>query len=320
MTGDTMTLYRDDTMKWGLLEGEALGLLARLPSGSVDAVVTDPPYGLGFHDEDWDGAAIRRAARDATAPESFERWTQAWATEVARILKPGGHLVAFGAPRTFHRLVAGVEDAELEIRDQLLWLFGQGIPKSRRMRGGLGTQLKPAYEPILLARRRIIGTTARNLDEHGAGVLDIDTARGPDGRWPANVVLSHAPDCPAAHLDGEASGPSRLFYCPKASPSERDAGCERLPRHPVRIYTGRSHRPRIAANTHPTVKPLELMRWLIRLAVPEGGAVLDPFCGSGSTGAAAVLEGRRFIGIERDVRYVDVACARLAHWAGATPG
>ncbi len=238
--------------------------------------------------------------------EAFERWTSVWAVEARRVLKPGGYLLAFGAPRTFHRLVAGMEDAGLEVRDQLLWLNGQGLPKSPRLPGGRGTTLKPAYEPILLARAPFSGTTRRNLEEWGMGALNIDATRTssetPPGRWPANVVLSHtescssavcAPDCPVSLLDHERLGslPSRLFYCAKTSRAEREAGCEAAPKKSVQLYTGKSHPPRLIHNVHPTVKPLELMRWLVRLITPPGGLVLDPFTGSGSTGAAAVLEG-----------------------------
>jgi hypothetical protein len=253
------------------------------------------------------------------------------AAECRRVLKPGGHLLAFGAPRTFHRLVAGIEDTGLEVRDQLLWLNGQGLPKSRRLPGGLGTTLKPAYEPILLARAPLSGRVADNLEVFGTGALNIDAARItssgiPAGFWPANVALSHTltcragtckSDCPVSLVDrGQTVGPpSRLFFCAKASRAEREAGCEQLPKRSVQLYTGKRHSPRLVRNLHPTVKPLELMRWLVRLTCPPGGLVLDPFTGSGSTGAAAVLEDRLFLGIEREPEYVDIACARMTHWA-----
>jgi DNA modification methylase len=303
-----VSVYEDASRSWALVEADSLALLARLPAASVDAVITDPPYAISLGGEAWD-----RFGDDA---EAFERWTGSWAAEALRLLKPGGHLLAFGSPRTFHRLVCGIEDAGLEIRDQLLWLNGQGIPKSRRLPGGQGTMLKPAFEPILIARRPLDGQTAENIARYGTGALNIDATRVGTARyWPANVALSHAPGCPAALIDGDARGPSRLFYCAKATPAEREAGCEQLPKHLAQLYTGKSRTPRERRNIHPTVKPLALMRWLIRLAVPEGGIVLDPFAGSGSTGIAAGLEGRRFVGIEREGSYVDIACARLTHWA-----
>jgi DNA modification methylase len=318
-----LAAYSDKTGRWALIEADALVTLAKLPDACVDAVITDPPYGIDFHGEAWDGADIRRAARteDLSAAEALERWTRAWATEAQRVLKPGGHLLAFGAPRTFHRLVAGTEDAGLEVRDQLLWMFAQGLPKSRRLPGGQGTALKPTYEPILLARRPFQGRTTDNVEAFGTGALNIQASRiGTAEYWPANVALSHSPDCPVGLLDGESTGPSRLFFCPKATAAEREAGCEQIPVSSVQIFTGKHHPARLVRNLHPTVKPLALMRWLIRLAVPEGGVVLDPFTGSGSTGAAAMLEGRRFLGIEREGEYVDIACARLAHWARHAEG
>ncbi len=181
------------------------------------------------------------------------------------------------------------------------------------MPGGRSTALKPAYEPILLARKPLIGTTAANLDRFGTGTLNVEAARiGPARTWPANVALSHAPDCPVALVDSNG-GPSRLFFCAKASKAEREKGCASLPLRNVPLYGRPAARWR--RNVHPTVKPIELMRWLVRLAVPEGGVVLDPFAGSGSTGVATVLEGRQFLGVEREGSYVDIACARLAHWA-----
>jgi site-specific DNA-methyltransferase (adenine-specific) len=253
------------------------------------------------------------------------------------VLRPGAHLLAFGSPRTAHRLACGLEEAGLELRDTLLWLYGTGLPKSRRLPGGRSTALKPAYEPIALARRPPAGPVLRNLERHGTGALNTD-ARRVDGRHPANLILSHAPDCrrggcepgcPLALVDAAADHgrrrsrsarpPSRLFYCPKVSRPERDAGCERLPRRPLDLFPNADRlgtRPATAANPHPTVKPLALMRWLVGLACPPGGLVLDPFCGSGSTGAAALLEKRRFLGIELDPRYARIARARMVRWAG----
>jgi site-specific DNA-methyltransferase (adenine-specific) len=318
-----LSAYSDATRTWGLLEGDALSVLAALPAGFADCVLTDPPYGIGFHDEDWDGSEIHYALGTGHpvlgAGEAFERFSCLWANLCLRLLKPGGHLLAFGAPRTFHRLVAGVEDAGLEVRDQVLWLFDRGLPKSRNLPGGRGTTLKPAYEPVLVARKPFAGTVMANVERHGTGALNIDPARiarpNAPGYWPANVATSHSPDCPVNLIDTASPGPSRLFYCAKATREEREAGCAGLPVQPTRIYTGRHHPTRLVRNLHPTVKPVSLMRWLTRLAVPDGGLVVDPFAGSGSTGIAAVLERRRFLGIERDERYVDVACARLNHWA-----
>jgi site-specific DNA-methyltransferase (adenine-specific) len=317
-----VSIYRDASDAWRLIEADALALLAKLPAFSVDAIVTDPPYALSLGGAEWDSFS----GGETSAPEAFERWTSRWATECRRVLKPGGHLLAFGSPRTFHRLVAGIEDAGLEVRDQLLWLYAQGLPKSKRLPGGLGTTLKPAYEPILLSRAPLAGKTTENL-AHGTGALNIDATRiGAARYWPPHVALTHAgaceetscaSDCPAGMIDATRPDlmPSRLFFCAKTTRAEREAGCEQLPRQAVALYTGKRHSPRLVRNLHPTVKPLALMRWLVRLVAPPGGVVLDPFTGSGTTGIAAVMENRMFLGFEREAAYVDIACARLTHWA-----
>lgn len=209
------------------------------------------------------------------------------------------------------------------------------MPKSRKLPGGRAASLKPAWEPILLARKPLAGTIERNLAEHSTGALNTDASRV-EGRFPANVALTHAPSCRPEHCAAScpvriidaaavrsrvpsraARQPSRLFYCPKASRRERDAGCEGLPPRALDLFPNAKHarRPPPATNPHPTVKPLALMRWLVRLAVPERGTVLDPFCGSGSTGCAAALEDRRFLGIELDRAYAEIARARIDHWA-----
>ena len=332
-----------DRERWGLVRADSLSFLALLPDASIDAIVTDPPYGLAFGGHGWDGrdlklGARRERGRGTSTSEALEEFTMAWAQQARRVLRPGGYLVAFGAPRTVHRLVAGMERADLEIRDQLLWLFGSGMPKSPHLPGGLGTTLKPAYEPIVLARRpldRGMRTVAGNVVAHGTGALNVDAAtvyeqhfRGsraePVGRWPAHVTLGHDHGCTARHCDADCAvaeldrhapeaRPSRFFYSAKASHAEREAGLEALtPRSaPIFSSSGRGGR----ANIHPTVKPLDLMRWLVRLVTPIGGTVLDPFTGSGSTGAATLLERRQFVGVERDEDYIDVARARIAHWA-----
>jgi len=181
---------------------------------------------------------------------------------------------------------------------------------------GWGTALKPAYEPALLVRKPLSGTVAQNILDHGCGGLNIDGCRvesidAPEGRFPSNVILDKQA---SEQLEQQASA-SRFFYCTKPSKSEREAGLERLTKKSVGSFNPEGH---IAtrANVHPTVKPIDLMRYLARLITPKGGVVLDPFMGSGSTGCACALEGFNFIGIERDLEYFEIAQRRIKHWGG----
>lgn len=416
-----------------ILTGDCRDVLKTLPDASVDSIVTDPPYELGFMGKGWDSTGI---ANDPAM----------WAA-CLRVLKPGGHLLAFSGTRTYHRMVCAIEDAGFEIRDQIGWAYGSGFPKSLdvskaidKMAGaereviaegkavkrmipgadqnatgswikdngreyvptvtapatesarqwqGWGTALKPAWEPIVVARKPLTGTVAENVLTHGTGALNIDGCRvqtddklgggaerattadqkGNDGwvrpwmddetarnahaarvranveraealgRWPANLihdgseeVLQAFPDAPGQMADASDTAPSpktsgiygpmkrqgepsqnsdnegavgfkmkpgarrldggsaaRFFYCAKADKSDRGEG-----------------------NTHPTVKPADLMRYLCRLVTPPGGTVLDPFAGSGSTLLAADREGFNAIGIELNPQYAEMARRRIA--------
>jgi DNA modification methylase len=190
--------------------GDCLEVMRTLEANSVDAVVTDPPYGIRFMGKAWDGADIeamtdRRREFDSTDPtatvrgghkslaahaglydlspkgmRAFQDFSRLWGVEAMRVMKPGAHLVSFASPRTYHRMVCGLEEAGLEIRDTLMWLFGSGFPKSHNLRGdmeGWGTALKPAHEPIVLARKPLAGTVAINVEAHGTGALNIDGCR-----------------------------------------------------------------------------------------------------------------------------------------------
>jgi site-specific DNA-methyltransferase (adenine-specific) len=337
-----------------VIQGDCFSALPKLDADTVDAVITDPPYGIGFNGMEWDRPGKldphrpvgKRRAPHTNPIESFQSFSREWATQCIRVLKPGGHLAAFAAPRTAHRLTCGLEEAGFEVRDVLMWLQGQGYPATRVLPNGLGTGLKPAWEPIILARRPIAGTLDATLAEYGTGAMNIDACRialgeqdcptearchgrritaNQRGRWPANLLLSHGsecsgercePDCPIARLGDRY----RFFYAAKTPRKERDAGCERLPKQVVQTFKIGAHNERMCsenpvANLHPTVKPIDLMRWLVRLLAPKGGLVLDPFTGSGSTGAACVLEGVRFDGIEREPQYVPIARARIKHWS-----
>ena len=441
--------------------GDCIETMKAMPPESVDAIVTDPPYGLGFMGKKWDGL-----------PPSLE-----WAEACYRVLKPGGHIAAFGGTRTWHRLAVAIEDAGFEMRDSLAWLYGSGFPKSHDVSKGIdkvngeagrlhkftawmrttgltarqlneatgtnmgghyltaasqpaiptpdlwakirplvgevpdwvdelverieaerevvgvargamsgwsmdggtkfvdrpitkaatpdavkwsgwGTALKPAFEPVVLARKPFKGTVAGNVLAHGTGAINVDgcrigttvetwpksrmyggksavsftnpaesisaqsTGSAPSGRWPANVLLDqHAAawideqsgDRPSAggaafgvggyggtvglNRDdrrelgyGDKGGASRFFYTAKAPKSER---------------------PNVDGVQHPTVKPLAIMRWLIRLVTPPGGVVLDPFAGSGTTIEAALIEGFDPVGIEMETDYLPLIQHRI---------
>jgi site-specific DNA-methyltransferase (adenine-specific) len=342
--------------------GDCHDVLRGLNDCSVDSIVTDPPYELGFMGKKWDSSGI---AYDVTV----------WG-ECLRVLKPGGHLLAFGGSRTYHRLGVAIEDAGFEIRDTIAWISSKTFPKSLNVEkamvkagmdgsaaAGWGTGLKQVVEPVVMARKPLDGTVAENTLRWGVGGINIDASRvrfeagevdfarqqkqgadnplriggakpgdvvqmwKPEGRWPANVILD---EVTAGLLDkqsgvtkttgnyiakgaktnnifspgigveegdwhkgyGDTGGVSRFFYVAKASKRDRNEGME-------------------IANTHPTVKPTALMRYLIKLVTPPGGTVLDPFTGSGSTGKAALLDGFIFIGAELEEEYIPIIEGRL---------
>jgi DNA modification methylase len=342
--------------RWEVRHADCLLLLPRLDASSIDAVVTDPPYGISINNMSWDSPRrldpmrAPTRVRSRTSPRmAFQGFCAEWATQCFRVLKPGAHLAAFSSPRTAHLLACGLEDAGFELRDQLVWLRGSGHPGTRT-ESGLATHLRPAVEPILLARKPLKGTLGSNLSIYGTGALNINASRIISGeescaatgrshrrqdRWPASLLLSHSPRCTRSHCVRDCpvellGTRHRFFYCARATRSERNAGCEHLPRHTTQTYKIRAQcgaraKASPVANIHPTVKPLDLMRWLVRLLTPprntgDGAIVLDPFTGSGSTGAATVLEGARFLGVEREAAYVPIARARIKHWAKSNGG
>ena len=325
--------------------GDCLDVMRSMPDACVDAVVTDPPYGLAFMGKQWDHGV-----------PGVDFWTEA-----LRVAKPGAHILAFGGTRTFHRLACAIEDAGWQIKDCLSWLYGSGFPKHK-------TLLKPAWEPVVMAAkagRRVVNVEecriaangrpaivggngdGRNVYGHGMhGSRFIGTTNL--GRWPANVCLDEEAAAVLDEQSGEvkgatstgkragtgygkgfgavaqapsyadSGGASRFFYVAKASRSEREAGLREFPLRECGQQHGTiQNTPNPAQrNHHPTVKPVALMRWLVRLVTPPDGVALDPFMGSGTTGVACVREGRSFIGIEREPEYHAIAEARIAHARG----
>lgn len=348
--------------------GDCLEVLRGMAENSVDSIVTDPPYGLSFMGKKW----------DYDVP-SVEIWA-----ECLRVLKPGGNLLAFAGTRTQHRMACRIEDAGFEIRDMIAWVYGSGFPKSHNGEWG-GTALKPALEPITMARKPLIGTVAENVLAHGTGALNIDGCRveasegrpliksksevslhafgnglngsrcagvTTQGRWPANLihdgsadVVSMFPQSAGQQGDVRGTEPSsvtngiygdfagrfasparndtgsaaRFFYCAKASRADRNDGVEHLNKKPLNWSSGTQNpgsfqsegTDKSSQNNHPTVKPTDLMAYLCRLVTPAGGIVLDPFMGSGSTGRAAGIEQFKFIGIEINPEYFEIACLRI---------
>jgi DNA modification methylase len=421
---------------WKVLAGSCLDRLLELEDCSIDAVVTDPPYELGFMGKSWDSSGIAY---------NVDVWRQC-----LRVLKPGGHVLAFGGSRTWHRLAVAVEDAGFELRDSIAWIYGSGFPKSldvskaidkaagaerevvtetvvdifgereekkekpafgigqnsesfgghaegamfrelgnpitddAKKWHGWGTALKPAFEPVVVGRKPLTGTVAANVLEWGVGGLNIDGTRigttvetwpatrayapgqkqpngeqtetqrtgdAPAGRWPSNVMLDeytaslvdeqsgfskstgvinrwtngakpfgNGAGNPYESVQGiaDSGGASRFFYVAKASKRDRNEGLDGLEAKANRINAPRANEDEKFANAkqnfHPTVKPTELMRNLIRLVTPLGGTVLDPFTGSGSTGKAAIMEGMQFVGCELTPEYLPIIQGRI-DWA-----
>lgn len=270
--------------------------MAGLGAASVDVIITDPPYELKLLGNKWDSSGI---AFDA------EVWSQAF-----RVLKPGAHVLAFGASKTYHRLACAIEDAGFELRDCIMWVYNTGMPHGKNLDGafkGWSTCLKPSYEPIVVARKPMTLSAQANMETHRVGALNIDECRV-GTKWPANVITDSAELFP-------------YFYCPKASAKDRDEGLEDFPLQRTgslsatvdgSMKTGSGNeRKTVRRNTHPTVKPTELMRHLAKLVTAPGGLILDPFAGSGSTGKGALLEGFRFLGFELDPYYAKLANARI---------
>jgi len=352
-------------MSYNIINGDNIAVLKTYPDNYFDSIISDPPYGIEFLAKDWD--------KNTGAIETWE--------ECLRVLKPGGYILAFSAPKTYHHLATNIESVGFEIRDQIMWLNGSGFPKAQdvgkaiqkrpgatspdaKQWAGWKTALKPAHEPIVMARKPFKGSCIDNVLEHGVGAVNIDESRipyeednRPEGRFPSNII-------------GEVEGYQKFFYCPKVGRKERHCGFEQLPdpepfnnpgemkKHPLwdpSIGTSfhrltnkiRAHNAALGpqfqvphgfdyrmaskhnadpkaqikeveakqmGNHHPTVKPVALMKYLIKLVTPPNSKVLDPFVGSGSTGMAAMELEHEFTGIELDKHYCDIAEKRIEGW------
>lgn len=362
----------DKTDSFTLYHGSMLDMTEVLKPKSIDSIVTDPPYELNFMNKGWDNSGI------AFQKETWEKCFQ--------VLKPGGYLLAFGGSRTFHRIAVAIENAGFEIRDTIMWLYGNGFPKSMNIGmaiekkegaerpewDGWGTCLKPAYEPVIIARKPCEGSCIDNVLMYGVGGINLDECRiGEEyfvikngeydnnenqscfgnikrtpkeyyGRFPANVILTYDDTdqeevCGGMPNEDEESA-ARYFYCAKASKRDRDEGLEEFDNKIIafvnqaqaEVKRGNINKEptwnglnniKFRKNIHPTVKPTELMQYLVRLVTPRGGVVLDPFNGSGSTGKACMYENKdrqanyKYIGIELTAEYLPIAAARIRYAA-----
>lgn len=283
----------------------------------VDSIVTDPPYHLDsivkrfgnkdsakanygsdgsfsrlskdFMGQQWDGGDI---AYDV------EFWKYCY-----QILKPGGYLIAFSSAKTYHRMACAVEDSGFDIKDQLIWLYSTGFPKCRDMKKeidkidtsksdewqGWKNALKPAHEPMVLAQKPIKeNSIAKNVLKQGVGAINIDECRINNiGKYPTNVIHDGSFEI-LKEFQKYNNDISKFFYCAKASKKEKGD-----------------------YNTHPTVKPVKLMQYLVRMVTPNNKTVLDPFMGSGTTGVACVFENKNFIGIDSNKNYYNIAQKRI---------
>jgi DNA modification methylase len=367
-----------------IINSDCIEAMKQMADNSVDAIVTDPPYELGFMGKSWDSTGIAF---------NVEVWKEA-----LRVLKPGANLIAFSGSRTYHRMAVAIEDAGFEIRDQIMWVYGSGFPKSMNiakaldktngfqgevigtekvdigMQGGSmhsgrstnvvereitklsdqaqqwegwGTALKPAHEPMVLARKPLEGTVVNNVLTYGVGGLNIDGSRiegevlsVPMAEWTRSGTTGSSDkrngEMSQPHLsgrfpanfihDGLETEWAKFFYCAKTSKADRNEGLDGFPTK-QKIFNGQNDTSsdyvegsvenkfttQPSANHHPTVKPTELMRYLCKLVTPPNGVILDPFMGSGSTGKGAVKEGFDFIGIDQSSEYCEIARARIEH-------
>ncbi len=386
MSDDTDIDSSDTTVATNTVHtGDASEVLQHLPPSSTHAVVTDPPYGMGFMERDWDSFGDDTSDDDDL---TYREWCASWGDLARRIVKPGGHVLAFGGSRTHHHLMAGLEDAGLELRDTITYHYGDGFPKPLDVakeidslageEGELGgpktprhrskienggsqhhegyerawmndpdaveknareyhpatddaqrwdgwmTELKPATEFIVVARVPLAeDTIAANVRDHGVGAFNVDACRiersddgghypgpdtvtddattyssrreggdgaHPDGRYPSNVAFDSAAAADLARRTDTSA--ERYFYTSRATTAEKT-------------------RDGAITNDHPTVKPVDLMEWLVQLVTREGQLVVDPFAGSGTTGVACRNTGCEFALVEQDPVYADVARARV---------
>ena len=345
--GDTVSLYL----------GDCVEVLRSLPDASVDAIVTDPPAGIAFMGKSWDTDKGGRNAWIAWLAEvaaeclrvvkpgghalvwalpRTSHWTGiAWENAGWEPRDKIVHLFGTGFPKSLN-LGDGWGTA-LKPAAEDWWLMRKplaGTVAANVLRHGTGALniggCRIGSEQTTTTVKDLSQAHGNRFGEAGIAYPKIGSKLNPPGRWPANVIT----DGSAEVLAGFPGDEARFFYCAKASRADREEGCEHLPTRSGAEAVDReegsagTQSPRAGAgrtagtvrNHHPTVKNVELMRYLCRLITPPGGLVLDAFTGSGSTGKGAVLEGFRFVGIERDPDYLAIAAARIAAAVARAPG
>lgn len=273
---------------FSIVSGDSQKILVKYKADTFHACITDPPYGMGM--EHW----------DRSVPE-VSLWKK-----VYRVLRPGAFCLAFCSPELYHRIACNIEDAGFEIKDQIMWMTTTKMPKHNR--------LKPAHEPIVVAQKPYEKSLKFNQEKWGCGIINTTTTRVPWDKKPPKGWVASGAKRRTFGKKGKTTGTQEEFGTVDANPDGRYPSNiigEVLPAHQKYFYAPRaSRKEKGEGNDHPTVKPVSLMEYLIDIYVPEKGVVLDPFCGSGTTGVASVNKGRYFIGIELEQKYVDIAKKR----------
>lgn len=314
--------------RFKLESGNCINVLKAYPDDYFHSIVTDPPYNVSIavqsNQKGWDNFKSNR---------EFQKWCEQWAKECLRVLKPGGYIISFSSQRTCHRMTCALEDVGFEIKDVINWLYFSGMPKGNRSEDKkMGPSLKPCSEPAVLAKKPI---KERNNEEQykktKTGFLHIEQCRFPFGspHWlgPNDDSMLSQWDTPissnftkggkylaankeddykrvdiSAYRPDNGRFPANIFHCKKANMREKDAG--------IRASSSNQNKRR---NFHPSVKPLKLMRWLLKLVTPKNGKVLDPFLGSGTTAVACMLEGYKCVGIELNKDYQAIIKSRVKY-------
>ena len=273
-----MKIVRGVNRMYSILHGECQQALSEMEDDFFHACITDPPYGMGM--DEWDHSV-----------PTVDIWK-----EVYRVLRPGAFCLSFCSPELYHRMAVPVEDAGFTIKDQIMWMTTTKMPKHNR--------LKPAHEPIVVAQKPFKGTIKDNHEKWGCGLIATDNTRVPWDKKPPTGWVKGGAKRRTFGKKGKTTGTQKEFGTVDANPAGRYPSNiigEVQPEHQKYFYAPRATRKEKGDyNNHPTVKPVSLMSYLVKIYAAEETMVLDPFCGSGTTGVACVNTNRNFIGIERD--------------------